>query len=58
MESKNKNKTSSLTQRTDWCFPGGGVRVEKRGEEGQNVHISSYKINKSLEYNVQHGDYS
>ena len=27
-------------------------------EGGQNVHISSYKIDKSWGCNVQHGDYS
>ena len=27
-------------------------------EEGQKVKISSYKINKSWEYNVPNGDYS
>ena len=28
------------------------------GEGGQKVNTSSYKINKSWGYNVQHGDYS
>ena len=35
-----------------------GWGVGKMGEEGQKVQTSSYKINKSWGYNVQHGDYS
>ena len=32
--------------------------VSKMGKVDQKVQISSYKINKSWGYNVQHGDYS
>ena len=35
-----------------------GVGWDGGGEGGQKVQTSSSKINKSLGYNVQHGDYS
>ena len=54
-----KNKTSSWIQRTDWWLPEvGGSEGGKMGEGGQKVQTSSYKINKSWGYKVQHGDCS
>ena len=37
---------------------GGGWGLGEKGEGGQRVHTSSYKINRFWEYNVLHGDYS
>ena len=37
---------------------GRGWGVGEMGEGGQKVQTSSYKINKSWGYNVQHGDCS
>ena len=36
---------------------GGELGMVKMGGGGQKVQTSSYKINKSWGYNVQHGDY-
>ena len=38
----------------DWDWIGLG----QKGEENQNIHISRYKISKSRECSMQHGDYS
>ena len=36
----------------------GGGRVGEMGEGDQRLQTSRCKVNKSWEYNVQHGDYS
>ena len=45
-------------QGTDWWLPEIGVGVSQTGEGSQKVQTSSYKINNSWKYNVQHGKYS
>ena len=37
---------------------GEGYRIGNTGEEDQKIQNSSYEINKSWGYNVQHGNYS
>ena len=50
---------NSQIQRTNWWLPEAtrGRVGGEMGEGGQKVQTSSYKINKSWECNVQHGDY-
>ena len=56
MESKNQeNKTSKLLENESTIVTG---NHGKKGEDGQKIQTSSYKINKSWECNVQHDDYS
>ena len=47
---------SPWIQGADWWQLEAGVGVDKLGEGSQKVHISSYKMNKSWECNVQHDD--
>ena len=64
---KNKNqkqkttkqrKPSSYIQNTDRWLPEARWGVAEMGEGSQKVQTSSYKINKSWECNVQHGNSS
>ena len=62
MELKNKtneqNKTVDAENRLVVARGEKGCRVGKMGKRGQEVQISSHKINKSWGWNGQHGDYS
>ena len=61
VESEKQTKASSQIQRTDqWLPEVGGEMSEgsEMGEANQKVQASSYKINKSWECKVQHGNYS
>ena len=53
----NKN-TGAHGYREQIVVAWGGSWGDKTGEGGQKVPISSYEVNKSWGYNVQHGDYS
>ena len=53
-----KNQTHKYGEETGDCQRGGGLGVDKMGKGHQKELISSYKINESWGYNVQHGDYS
>ena len=52
-----QNQTSQI-RRTEWWMPeqSGGERVGKIDEWVQEVHTSSYKINKAWGCSVQHDD--
>ena len=54
-----KKTLNSQIQGTDWWLPEvGGMWMGEMGESGQKVQNSHYKVNKSWECNIQHGDYS
>ena len=50
------NKTQTHRNRIDWYLP--GDRAWGKGEGGQKVQTSTYKMNNFWGPDAQHGDYS